>query len=192
MALKFKVLSVENLWSLQSVSSRFLEGLFDLGGGLAVLSGRGGGAAGEGAGGFDVGGVVESAEGVKGRVGEAHLHGAGLAARVVEEHGRGGDAAPEGVDAATVEVVAFAAVVALIAEGGFGPDAFGLVAVDGGAPFLIDKESAGGESLIANHPGGHAVAGSAGEEAVSGIGFEEFGGEARGLPVGVAVNDGPH
>ena len=124
-------------------------------------------------------------------VGEAYCYGASFAAGIVKEHGWSCDAAPEGVDTAAVEVVALSAAVALLAEGGFCPDAFGLIAVDGGAAFLVDEESAGGEGLITNHPGGHAVAGTAGEEAICGVGFEEVRGDAGRLSIGVAVDEGP-
>ena len=58
-----------------------------------------------------------------------------------------------------------------------------------GAALLVDEESAGREGLISNHPSGHAVAGTACEESVGGVGLKEGCREAGGLPVGVTVDE---
>lgn len=60
----------------------------------------------EGAGGLDVGEVVERGESVEGRVGARSFDGAVLAAGDIEEERGADDAAPENVEAAAVERVA--------------------------------------------------------------------------------------
>ena len=71
-------------------------------------------ACGEGAGGLDVGGVVEEEEGLEGCVGTRGADGTGLAVGDVEEEGGADDTPPEDVEAAAVEGFAGVALVAFV------------------------------------------------------------------------------
>ena len=146
-------------------------------------------ALGEGARSFDVGDVVQGGEGVQGGVGAFGFDLADLARGVVEEVGGADDATPEGVEGAAVEGFALILNVAFFAEGGFLPDAVGLVGLHGGAALEGAEQAGGGEGDIAQHPGGQAMAGAAGEEAIFGVDLDEGGGDFGALAVGAAGDD---
>ena len=146
---------------------------------------------GEGAGGLHVGRVVERRERVERRVRARGLHDAGRARLGVEEHRRPDDPPPEDVEAAAVEGLAVVLPVALVAEGGLLPDSRGLVGVHGGAAGFVHEEAARGEGLVAEHPGRHAVARAAREEAVLRVRGREFRAHAGGLAVGLARDEEP-
>lgn len=116
--------------------------------------------------------IVENGECVEWAVGEGGADFTHFALCGVEKHGRSADASPEGVEAAAAEFFSGVGGVFLFAEGDLGPESFGLPGFDGSAADLGDKKSAGSEGLVADHPGGEAMARAAAEEAVGGIVFK--------------------
>lgn len=112
---------------------------------------------------------------MEGGVGSIHSDFAVFAFCIVEDHGGGGDAAPEGVDAAAAKFLAGVRSVFFFAKGDLGPEPRGLVGFDGFSADLPDESSGKSEGLITDHPRGQAVAGSASEQAVFGISFEGNG-----------------
>lgn len=158
----------------------------------AMIRARGFGsdeAGGEDAGGLDVGGVIEEEQRLQWGVGAGGTDGTGLAVGNVEEDGGPDDAAPEEVEAPAVKGGAGIALVPLVAEGGFLPDAVRLVGADRWTADGFDEQPRRGKGGVADHPGGEALARATGEESVGGIGGEVLAGCHRGLPVGGAGDD---
>jgi hypothetical protein len=144
---------------------------------------------GEDACGFGPCGVVESGEGVEGGGGDGGSDLAGLACGDVEHVDWADGASPERVETAAVEPVAVVAVVGPAAAF-FLPDAWWLIGFDGGAAGSGDEEAGGGEGGVANHFGGEAEAGAAGEGDVVRVGEEAVAVAAAFLGEGAAEGDG--
>ena len=159
------------------------EGGGDEGGGIAGVFALE--AFGEGAGGFDELRAVEQDEGLQGRVGGVATRDADDALRDVErfEHGGRAGTAPKRVETAAVEGLTFA--------GGGGFEGLGdVVGVDRRTTDFFNEQAAGGEGLVANHLGGEAMAGTAGEPGVLRIVGHDLRGREAALAVSIGEDDG--
>ena len=141
--------------------------------------------------------VIHQDKGLQGRVAALAADAEGLAAGGVEggHVGRRGGAFPEGVEAASVEGVAGvllvnAGVAAAVGDGF--PDVLGLVGAHAFAAERVVHQTTDEEGVVAHDFGVEAVAGGAAEQAILGVGGEQFGADAGVLAVGGRGDDGLH
>ena len=142
-------------------------------------------------GGLDEYGVVEGDEGLQRGVGAVPADDADFpVGRVKGGHGGvGAGAAPGGVDAASVLVLALTGFpVDLSTEGSFEPQV-GLGWVDRVAIHLRAKQATNGECLVTHHLGREAHTRATGEQAVGRVHGVQLGGDVAVLLVGCRCDD---
>ena len=110
------------------------------------------GPVGDSTGRFEIVGIVKDGEGMEGRVREVAAHLAAFALGIIEDHGRGRNAAPEGVDTPPPELLTGVGGVFLFPKGDLGPEAGGLEWLDRLASDLANASIGESEGLITNHP----------------------------------------